>query len=50
MSASGELIRRFDFEDIDESQIKASYNDGILVVILPKETLDEDNTTKIEID
>ncbi|BGE81659.1 putative small heat shock protein [Staphylococcus petrasii] len=48
--ASGELVRRFDFDDIDKTQIKASYTDGILVVILPKETSDEDNTTKITID
>ena len=27
--ASGELVRHFEFNDIDKSQIKASYEDGI---------------------
>ena len=48
--ASGELVRHFEFNDIDKSQIKASYEDGILVVILPKEVSAQDQSTTITVE
>ena len=50
MNASGELVRRFEFEDINKDQIKASYEDGVLVVILPKKITEEDEGTTITVE
>lgn len=33
---NGELLRRFEFEDINKDAIEASYEDGVLSVTLPK--------------
>ena len=48
--SSGELVRRFEFEDINKDQIKASYEDGVLVVILPKKINEEDEGTTITVE
>ena len=48
--SSGELVRRFEFEDINKDQIKASYEDGVLVVILPKNVTEEDEGTTITVE
>ena len=45
----GEMQRSFYIDDIDEKNIKASYQDGILTVVLPKITKEE-ATTQINID
>ena len=45
----GEMQRSFYIDDIDEKNIKASYQDGILTVVLPKATKEE-TTTQINID
>jgi len=43
------MQRSFYIDDIDEKNIKASYQDGILTVVLPKATKEE-TTTQINID
>ena len=43
------MQRSFYIDDIDEKNIKASYQDGILTVVLPKITKKE-ATTQINID
>lgn len=45
----GKMQRSFYIDDIDEKNIKASYQDGILTVVLPKATKEE-TTTQINID
>ena len=50
MNAQVELVRRFEFEDINKDQIKASYEDGVLVVILPKKINEEDEGTTITVE
>ena len=45
----GEMQRSFYIDNIDEQNIKASYTDGILKVILPKQQ-NTDSSTKIAIE
>lgn len=37
----GKITRSFNFADIDEENIKADFNNGILKVVIPKETKQE---------
>ena len=37
----GKITRSFNFADIDEDNIKADFNNGILKVVIPKETKKE---------
>ncbi|SUM68876.1 putative small heat shock protein [Staphylococcus saccharolyticus] len=46
---NGELLRRFEFEDINKDAIEASYEDGVLSVTLPKKVYEGDDTTTISI-
>jgi HSP20 family protein len=46
----GQYQRSFYVGDIDESQIKASFNNGILKVVFPKKQLENPNKKKIEIE
>lgn len=46
---SGTYMRRFVVDGIDEEQIKASYNDGVLEVILPKTNKTEEQRKVIDI-
>ncbi|MFU0767898.1 Hsp20/alpha crystallin family protein [Staphylococcus pasteuri] len=47
--SSGELVRRFEFEDIDKSLIKATFENGILNVRLPKQQQEAEDATTISI-
>ncbi len=42
----GEMQRSFYIDDIDEKNIKASYQDGILTVVLPKATKEKNSCHK----
>lgn len=46
---SGHVERRFNLEGVDESAIKADYENGVLMVILPKQKAEEKKATRIEI-
>ena len=37
----GKITRSFNFADIDEENIRAEFNNGILKVVIPKETQQE---------
>lgn len=45
-----DLSRQFPFENVDDSTIKASYENGLLTVTLPKKEQKEQPKSNIEID
>ncbi|MCR2044115.1 heat shock protein Hsp18 [Anaerosalibacter massiliensis] len=46
----GEFKRSFYIDNVDESKISASFNDGVLKIILPKINNGDDKKRKINID
>lgn len=45
----GHVERSFDLEGIDASAIRANYENGVLMVVLPKQRPEEKKATRIEI-
>jgi len=47
---SGEFLRRFYLENVDETDIKATFNNGVLHIHLPKQNKSLNTTKHIEIE
>ncbi|MEX2949525.1 Hsp20/alpha crystallin family protein [Staphylococcus warneri] len=47
--SNGELVRRFEFEDVDKDLIKATFEDGVLIIRLPKKQQESEDATTISI-
>ncbi len=46
----GQLSRQYRLPDVDIDKVNAKYNDGVLILTLPKLALNGDNGNRIEID
>lgn len=46
----GQLSRQYRLPDVDIDKVNAKYTDGVLILTLPKLTLDGDGGNRIEID
>lgn len=46
----GQLSRQYRLPDVDINKVNAKYNDGVLILTLPKLALSGDNGNRIEID
>lgn len=46
----GEFKRSFHIDNVDEDNIKASFNDGVLKIILPKLNKEDNNRRRINIE
>lgn len=46
----GQLSRQYRLPDVDIDKVNAKYNDGVLILTLPKMTIDGDGGNRIEID
>ncbi len=42
-------MRRFEFEDVDKDLIKATFEDGVLNIRLPKQQQESEDATTISI-
>ncbi|AGC89825.1 Hsp20/alpha crystallin family protein [Staphylococcus warneri] len=47
--SNGELVRRFELEDVDKDLIKATFEDGVLNIRLPKQQQESEDATTISI-
>ena len=48
--STSNVKRQYPFENVDENAIKASYENGMLNVTLPKKTQEERSSSNIQID
>ncbi|MDM5188492.1 Hsp20/alpha crystallin family protein [Bacillus sp. DX4.1] len=48
--STGSFIRRFTFERVEEENVKASFKDGVLTIMLPKSGEEKENRRIIDIE